>query len=62
MKGRLLLLVFFVCLCSGNLFGQQLLDATDRQPVPFAQLIDEKGVTIGVTDVNGQFPVKQSRH
>ena len=56
MKGRLLLLVFFVCLCSGNLFGQQLLDATDRQPVPFAQLIDEKGVTIGVTDVNGQFP------
>lgn len=33
-----------------------LVDITNGQAVPFAQITDEKGVTIGMTDAKGLFP------
>lgn len=39
------------------LYGQAfVVDSDSHQPVPYAQIVNSRGVTIGVTDANGKFP------
>lgn len=39
------------------LFCQTLVvDSDNHQPIPYAQIVNSRGVTVGVTDANGTFP------
>lgn len=52
-----LLYLIIVSLTALQVGGQTcLVDKIDHSPIPFAQIVNEKGAVIGVTDVNGMFP------
>lgn len=54
---KVLFTITCILLFPKEAFGQILLvDITNKQAVPYAQITNEKGVTIGMTDAEGFFP------
>lgn len=54
---RLLALVPFFLFASLHMAGQsRLIDGHDGRPIAFAQIVDERGLTIGLTDADGRLP------
>lgn len=57
MKAKVYIIVFLILSIHLKIFGQSvLLDRTTAQPIPFAQILNNKGAVIGTTDIDGILP------
>lgn len=56
---RILFVILSIGIFPHLLFGQVLIDKENGNPIPYAQIVDEKGVTVGISNMQGMLSLQK---